>query len=406
MGFTITAVGILALMMTRQVVSCLNINQSQDCILAALYDEDAHLENINRNTSSTVSNLQEAGKKYRLAMIFNGGGFKTAMFLGIYKGFKNNGLAPDLVIGTCGGSVAASISHMIENPDKQLDFLLSREFYQFLKSISFNPNYSSLGSALLLARRMYFHYGRKGIIPNIFERYLMNVPQYFDISSFNNGFDVNHQATIVVAAKLLFDRDDVEKHRGERKLFQEVLFTDYATADKIRSLNFHAPLANISGSSVMKEVDVISNVSISDAVRASIADMFLMEPKYLSENGTYANTGAIDIYPIELAMGLAEEVVILKSSKYTFVELSGVLATYNVNHNDRYKDVYNREIQYIVKTGDFPSELDFFPKPNLWKWKMESQIPETYELFREKILEQYEYGYQRAVSAIEKRERE
>ena len=70
-----------------------------------------------------------AQSKKKVAMVFDGGGFRTAMFLGMLKGAEETGHTPDIIIGTCGGSIPAAIAHSIVGSDRQLEFVQSKPFH-------------------------------------------------------------------------------------------------------------------------------------------------------------------------------------------------------------------------------------------------------------------------------------
>lgn len=81
-------------------------------------------------------------------MIFSGGGFKTAMYLGMYQAARDQNLNPDIIIGTCGGSISAAIAHSILDPEKLIEFLQSQNFYQFMKSIEINRAFQKLMNSI------------------------------------------------------------------------------------------------------------------------------------------------------------------------------------------------------------------------------------------------------------------
>ena len=48
-------------------------------------------------------------QKYKRAVVFSGGGSRFAVYGGIFSAMKDMGYEPDLIIGSCGGAMAASI---------------------------------------------------------------------------------------------------------------------------------------------------------------------------------------------------------------------------------------------------------------------------------------------------------
>jgi len=339
--------------------------------------------------ASAKTNLNQ-----KRSMIFNGGGFKTAMFLGMLKGAKDSNLAPDYIIGTCGGSIPAAIAHSINDYMAQLEFVRSRKFYKMLKSISLSE-YSSVGKTLGLAKDFYAKYKMNGIIPDLFDNFLMNVPENIDLPEISSDFTPYSHSTIIVASKILYTKKDIEVERGDRKLFQQVLFTDEATTQKLIGLKAQA--SKVEGSSVLSEIELITNATLTEAARASISDPFYMEPAYFA--GERYITGAIDLYPIEVAKRLASEVISVYPDRFDIIEEGAIYATFNFSHNERHKYVYSKEIDYLIDYTDFPSELKFTPKPDFLAWEIKSRLPISYEEYREVVRKQFNYGYRRMLES-------
>jgi len=77
-----------------------------------------------------------AQKPFERSLILPGGGLKTAMHLASYHAMLQAGLEPDLIVGTCGGSLTAGIIEMFPGqPEAQLEFLLSPKLHQRLLEI-------------------------------------------------------------------------------------------------------------------------------------------------------------------------------------------------------------------------------------------------------------------------------
>src|SRR4051794_34557702 len=73
--------------------------------------------------------------KYKTALTFSGGGFQTAMFLGMLEGVENQGVHPDVLVSTCGGALAAAIAHVYPHSSDRKKLIESEEFHQFLLSV-------------------------------------------------------------------------------------------------------------------------------------------------------------------------------------------------------------------------------------------------------------------------------
>lgn len=328
-------------------------------------------------------------------MVFDGGGFKTAMFLGMLKGAEDTGHSPDIIIGTCGGSIPAAIAHAIVGSDKQLEFVQSKPFYYLLRSIEFS-NFSAVGKLLSMAKNFYTKYKWQRMIPDIFHDYLMNVPMSFNLLELSKSFIPSKYRTVIVASRILYNEESLggKRAKGEN-LFLESIFTDAVTAKELKG--FIAPNSLYKNSSVASKVDFITDAHLDEAARASISDPFYMAPAHYK--GERYVTGAVDLYPIELAKKLADEIIFVYPSKFGIVEEGAIYATFNFSHNKRHRQVFHQKIDYLIDGTDFPSELELEPKFNLLAWKINSRIPQTYEEYREITKMQFEFGYKRALEA-------
>ena len=336
-----------------------------------------------------------AEPKKKVAMVFDGGGFKTAMFLGMLKGAEETGHTPDIIIGTCGGSIPAAIAHSIDGSEKQLEFVQSKPFYYLLRSIEFT-NYSAVGKIISLAKNFYTKYKWQRMIPDIFHDYLMNVPNSFNLKEISKNFTPSKYRTVIVASRILYNEENLggKRDKGEN-LFQESIFTDEVTAKELNG--FIAPNSLYKNSSVASKVDFITDANLDEAARASISDPFYMAPG--NYKGERYVTGAVDLYPIELAKKIADEIIFVYPSKFGVVEEGAIFATFNFSHNKRHRQVFHQKIDYLIDSTDFPPELELEPKLNLLAWKINSRVPQTYEEYREITRLQFEFGYKRALDA-------
>ena len=74
-------------------------------------------------------------QKYKRAVIFSGGGSRIAVYGGIFSALKNMGCTPDLIIGSCGGAIAAAIINSFETDIEIKEYMKSLELYNFIKSL-------------------------------------------------------------------------------------------------------------------------------------------------------------------------------------------------------------------------------------------------------------------------------
>ena len=58
-------------------------------------------------------------------MVLSGGGFRFGIYLGMYAAARDAGRAPDLVLASCGGAIAAAVIHTLPDPAAQKAWLAS-----------------------------------------------------------------------------------------------------------------------------------------------------------------------------------------------------------------------------------------------------------------------------------------
>ena len=119
-------------------------------------------------------------QKYKRAVIFSGGGSRIAVYGGIFSALKNMGYTPDLIIGSCGGAIAAAIINSFETDIEIKEYMKSLELYNFMKSLK------------LTKEKMLYRIGidcklrelrKKLYIENIFDKYLVDIPENLETST-------------------------------------------------------------------------------------------------------------------------------------------------------------------------------------------------------------------------------
>jgi predicted acylesterase/phospholipase RssA len=78
-------------------------------------------------------------KKYERCLVLAGGGGRLGTHLGVHAAACEAGLAPDLVLGTCGGALVAALIHAESDPARRLAFLAGPEMYRFWRSVRLLP---------------------------------------------------------------------------------------------------------------------------------------------------------------------------------------------------------------------------------------------------------------------------
>ena len=331
----------------------------------------------------------------KTVMIFNGGGFKTAMFIGMLKAARELGKNPDYIIGTCGGSAATAVAHGLRTTKEQIEFIRGKDSFDFINSIQ-ETKYFNLNHSISMIRDVYLKFRLRGVIPNIFEHYLLDMPQLVPLVDDHTSFEPLEHKSIIVAAEILYNESAYGKKRNEA-LFQQVFFTDSDTAKLLDGVE--SPSYNMGRSSVAKETKVVEGVTLAQASRASVTDPFFINPAEV--NGKRYVTGAVDLYPVELAKSLGDEIIMCHPEKFSFLESGLIWASFYYSQNKRYSEVFSDiDVDHLADIKDFPDELKYIPEVNWLKWQILSKIPKDYESYVKVVDAQFEYGYKKMIETI------
>jgi predicted acylesterase/phospholipase RssA len=349
-------------------------------------------------------------RPYKHVFIFNGGAFRTPVFLGMLQATIDRGVSPDLIIGTCGGSVAAAIANFVPSKpgaSAYLEFLSTDRIYQFYRSIRMTK-YTGMGQSLRLAVEYNGKGQRPDRRPDLFHEYMFGFPQ--DLTSVLPElakFPVSGGIPVVIqAAELAFGPEVPRvnpRGQGFGKYLKITYFTDPMTATHLsgvkEGLALQAPQ-----SAITEETQVFTGVNLAHAVRASIADPYLFEPHPI--DGRYYITGATDLYPYELGKTLGKEVsFVFNTLLKPIFEEGAVRSTFKYNARKRAAWAYRQDYLYSVDTSDLMKNPEMAAaevtmKPNWSKLTFDLQVPRNLDDYQDRVRKMYEFGYRRMVEAI------
>ncbi|HXH29860.1 MAG TPA: hypothetical protein VNJ01_03540 [Bacteriovoracaceae bacterium] len=332
-------------------------------------------------------------KKFKRALVVGGLGIAPGAALGVIAGLKKKGWIPDVIITTCGASLSSAIYNSFKDDKLALEYAKSAEYQSVVRQATVETK------NLLKIKKKFENNTDFTVIPQIFYTPILNIPEDVPASLPDNTF--NQSATgpklIMIAARAHFGPEKVGLPRTSLKSFTQVFFTDADTALAIEG--FQSPIAkNFPMSFVESKTEVMTGISTEEAARASISDPFLTNPAKIGND--YYFTGAVDLFPLELAESLADEVV----SNYPIELYEGIgdLAigvTFGFSQSDMvYKKIQNKKVKWVDLVGI--DKLTFDPKPNLLIF-LKNGIPKSLENFQKGIQKQWDLGYERGMEAIE-----
>src|SRR5688572_30211350 len=74
-----------------------------------------------------LSQAAQAAKPFNLTLVHGGGGLNWPLFMGVEKALKDRGENPDLVVGICGGAIAAAYGSLGTRNWREEAFQLSHK---------------------------------------------------------------------------------------------------------------------------------------------------------------------------------------------------------------------------------------------------------------------------------------
>lgn len=329
-------------------------------------------------------------------MVMAGGGFRFGYYLGIHAAAEDSGMAPDIILATCGGSLAAAIIHALPDAARRKQWLTSPEMYQFMCGLRAAPHVRPLpvlGAALLRGVSR----GRAGRVPDVFNDYMFELPETLPLPAAR----ADGPALAIVAAKLLFGREQAGEARGDRALFAEVLFGPERACRLLQGWQAPASSPAWSCGAVAPGLLLDSAMPVADAVRSSITDMlyFACHP----HGGEHYMGGVIDLFPIEIAHGLARHVTM--EAKPPFGQVLAIPAlrkVLGIDGNARLKHVHAQHAHAWVDTSDISHVLRGSGMRKRIDWlgnRIRLQMPSSLEEYAKDVEAQWQYGYQRGIEA-------
>jgi hypothetical protein len=335
-------------------------------------------------------------QKYERCMVMAGGGFRFGYYLGMHAAAEDSGMAPDIILASCGGSLAAAIIHALPDAAQRKQWLASPEMYQFLcrmRAASHVRALPVLGAALLrgLSR------GRASRVPDVFDDYMFELPEALPLPAARQ----QSPALAIVAAKLLFGREQAGQARGDRALFAEVLLGPDRACSLLQGWQAPASSPAWSCGAVAPGLLLDSAMPVADAVRSSITDMLYFACH--QHGGEHYMGGVIDLFPIEIAHGLARHVTM--EAKPPFGQLLAIPAlrkVLGIDGNARLRHVHAQHAHAWVDTSDISSALRGSGMRKRIDWlgnRIRLVMPPSLAEYAMDVEAQWQYGYQRGMEA-------
>jgi predicted acylesterase/phospholipase RssA len=341
-------------------------------------------------------------EKYQCCMVMAGGGFRFGYYLGMYAAAVETNNKPDLLLASCGGSIAAAVIQALPDDAQRKAWISSPAMYQFLCGLQSTPK-AAIGRAFTHAVKRRLTAKRAAVIPDLFGDYFFDIPPQLPLPPLQPQAE-NPVAVAIVGGKILFSKDQVGQRRAGRKLFAETVFCDPRTAALLEGMP--SPMSNpIWGDNaiapqLLTEVDM----PIADAVRISISDMFYF--RCHTHQARHYTGGVVDLFPIELANKLAQRVVMeMKAPFNQALAIPAWRAVLGVDGNQRLRHVHSQHADVWIDASDVESVFHKHGMQQKLSWpknRLRLRMPARQEAYQEHVEAQWQYGYQRGLEAFGK----
>lgn len=328
-----------------------------------------------------------------------GGGFRFGYYLGIYAALRDANKTPDLLLASCGGAIAAALIQSLPDDTQRKDWISSPDMFQFWCGLK-SSRQATIMRAFSAAMKRRIFIKNAVVIPDLFNDYMFDVPASLPLPEAVSGN--TDTAVAIIAGQLLFAENEVGQVRGDRKLFAETVFCAPRTAALLQGMR--SPLSeesfgnNAIASGLLTDVDT----PIAEAVRASISDMFYFRCHTYQANHYIG--GVIDLFPIEVARRLADQVVMeLKGPYDQLYSIPALHAVLGIDGNHRLEHVLQQYAEQWIDTSDMEQVLlkNQIDKKIVWRRnKIELAMPKNYDDYLTMIDAQWQYGYQRGVAGL------
>lgn len=379
-------------------------------------------------------------KPYTRVQLFSGGGSRFGYYLGSYAALCQLGVKPDLILSTCGGSLAALLVNIAPDPDKLITLSQSRDLYDVICATratsmvekSSKPKYSyNALKRFILSRypdkltKLQLNEHSDKLLSELNDLAMFEInnesawldrllgPNSFLNSSFSsNAFVDNASPDIAIIASRLV----ANEHQCSPAKLQQVLFAP-ATLATIKdshgqslASSLQCPSHKYAPHRLLPEVHTVYNWDIKQAVRASMADMYYLKPTYIDDLG-WCLGGVIDLTPMELACQLGTTVFAETKADYNkWLSAPAIMRVFGFDPNTRLQAVHS----YPLSSSSQQQNVHWLPfadngqalagqhvskRLRLMTRSLEL-VHADYEGFIKQMQSQWDYGFQRTLQHL------
>ncbi|MGE6325308.1 patatin-like phospholipase family protein [Psychrobacter sp. NPDC078370] len=390
----------------------------------------------------------EQVKPYERVQLFSGGGSRFGYYLGSYAALVSHDLAPDIIVGTCGGSLSAYLVQLAPNPKDLQALMCSRELYRVITAI----RHVAPDEANKLLKLRYMTHalkrwrlskqrdnGQGQRQADSYERLLNELQQLamfridneqywldelsrFAASDNGSAADKTTPEIAIIASRLY--QASTDGLYNEKTTLQELLFAPPCLANLpnfasgLADGQMTSPAHTFANGRIHPSVKVQTQWDFAPVIRASMADMYYLPPTHITELG-WCLGGVINLTPIELACQLGDSVFAETKAGYDpWLAAPAIQRVFGFDPNERLAAVHSYQpvsVSALTETINKNRQLHWLPfadneqqlagqnvqkRFNLKQMTVEL-IHSDYDGFVQQMQAQWQYGYQRTVNYIQ-----
>ncbi len=382
-------------------------------------------------------------KPYKRVQIFSGGGSRFGYYLGSYAALVEHDLRPDIILGTCGGSLSALLVQIAPEPYDLQQLAVSRELYSVIKAIR---HVDSTEANFKLKLRYSFnaiqrwrlsrnstrhkHYQGKDNHEQLLDELQQlamfrvdNETQWLDEllrflpSEKSSGNFTSTAPDIAIIASRLRQTVGASSLTNNTAQLQELLFAPKIlslTEGSLSKMTLSSPAHAFANGRINQSVKIITEWDIATAVRASMADMYYLPPIHDQDLG-WCLGGVINLTPIELACQLADSVFAETKAGYdSWLAAPAIQRIFGFDPNQRLAQVHgflpklanqdSRQLHWLPFADNGQQLIGSVRKRFSMKQMTVALIHHDYDGFVKTMQAQWQYGYQRTTDYIQQQQ--
>ena len=390
-------------------------------------------------------------KPYERVQLFSGGGSRFGYYLGSYAALVAHDLTPDMIVGTCGGSLSAYLVNLAPDPKDLQELMCSRELYRVITAIRHvAPDEVSKRLKIRCMTQAFKRWrltkqkanGQRQQQADNYKRILDELQQLaifrvdneeqwldelsgFSLKHNNNLFNPTAPEIAIIASRLYPTANQGTTasnsvHNDFR--LQELLFAPprLAVLDLIAE-KLNSPAHTFANGRITQSVRTLTKWDFAPAIRASMADMYYLPPTHIAALG-WCLGGVINLTPIELACQLGHSVFAETKAGYdSWLAAPAIQRVFGFDPNERLAQVQGFDSTETLPRAD---SVETSPRVNQLHWlpfadnaqQLARQhvqkrfnirqmtvelIHSDYDGFVQQMQAQWQYGYQRTTDYIQ-----